>query len=102
MALRFNRRIRIVPGLTLNVGKRGVSASVGTTGAKVTIGPTGVRRTIGLPGTGLSDTELVRPQATDGPPASAPQTDNIPIWLVVVIVVLVVAFLTVRFMLTGK
>jgi hypothetical protein len=56
--LRFNRRMRIFPGLRLNFGKRGVSASVGVRGAHVTLGRRGVRTTVGVPGTGLSYTSL--------------------------------------------
>ena len=56
--LRFNRRVRLFPGLRLNFGKRGVSASVGVRGARVTLGRRGVRTTVGLPGTGLSYTSL--------------------------------------------
>ena len=61
MGFRFRRRIRVFPGLTLNLGKQGVSASVGVRGAHVTVGPTGTRTTVGLPGTGLSYTRLEKP-----------------------------------------
>jgi len=57
MAFRFFRRIRLAPGLTLNLTKRGGSLSVGPRGAKLTAGTSGVRRTVGLPGTGLWYTE---------------------------------------------
>ena len=60
MGFRFRRSIRIMPGVRLNVGKRGVSTSIGVRGAHVTIGKTGVRRTVGIPGTGLSWTSLRR------------------------------------------
>lgn len=53
MAFRFFRRIRIAPGLTVNLSKSGASLSVGPRGAKYTIGPRGSRATLGLPGTGL-------------------------------------------------
>ncbi len=52
MGFRFQRRIKIMPGVTLNVGKRGVSTSFGRRGAHVTIGQNGVRTTVGIPGTG--------------------------------------------------
>jgi hypothetical protein len=58
MGLRFNRRVRLIPGLTLNFSKRGISTSIGVRGAKVTLGHGEVRRTIGLPGTGLSHTTI--------------------------------------------
>jgi len=57
MAFRFFRRIRLAPGLSLNLTKRGGSLSLGPRGAKLTAGTSGVRRTVGLPGTGLWYTE---------------------------------------------
>lgn len=59
MAFRFFRRIKLAPGLTLNLSKRGGSLSFGPQGAKMTVGTSGVRRTVGLPGTGLWYTEKV-------------------------------------------
>lgn len=56
MPLRFRRSIRILPGLRLNLGKRGVSTSFGIRGMHVTLGHGKVRETVGLPGTGLSYT----------------------------------------------
>jgi tetratricopeptide (TPR) repeat protein len=53
MPFRFFRRLRIAPGLTLNLSKTGVSVSAGPRGAKFTVGTRGNRSTIGLPGTGL-------------------------------------------------
>lgn len=57
MALRFFRRIRLAPGLSLNLSKRGGSLSFGPPGLKYTVGTSGTRRTVGLPGTGLYYTE---------------------------------------------
>lgn len=51
--LRFWRRIKVAPGLTLNLSKSGGSLSFGPRGAKYTVGPRGRRVTVGLPGTGL-------------------------------------------------
>src|SRR5690625_4557405 len=56
MSFRFFRRIRIAPGVTLNLSKGGASASFGPRGAKVTVGRTGIRRTVGIPGTGIYHT----------------------------------------------
>jgi uncharacterized protein DUF4236 len=56
MPFRFFRRIRIAPGVKLNVSKSGLSTSIGARGAHVTIGHGKVRTTVGLPGTGLSYT----------------------------------------------
>lgn len=60
MGFRFYRRVKIAPGFTLNLSKRGASVSVGARGAHVTVGSTGTRATAGLPGTGLFYTKAQR------------------------------------------
>ncbi|WP_052455737.1 DUF4236 domain-containing protein [Bhargavaea cecembensis] len=54
MGFRFQRRIKIAPGVLVNVGKRGASMSVGPRGASVTVGKRGTYANLGIPGTGLS------------------------------------------------
>ena len=54
MGFRFHRSIKLLPGIRLNFGKRGISTSIGVRGAHVTFGKTGTRTTVGLPGSGLS------------------------------------------------
>jgi hypothetical protein len=69
MGFRFSRRIKIIPGITLNVSKSGVSTSVGVKGAHVTLGgPRGTRTTVGIPGTGISYTETHKGQASQPAP----------------------------------
>lgn len=58
MGFRFQKRIKIVPGLTLNLSKKGVSTSIGVRGARVTFGHNQTRTTVGVPGTGLSHTSI--------------------------------------------
>jgi len=53
MSFRFWRRVRIAPGVTLNLSKTGGSLSFGVRGAHFTVGPHGKRVTAGIPGTGL-------------------------------------------------
>ena len=54
MGWRFQKRKKLLPGLTLNLGKRGAGFSAGPRGAKVNVGRRGTRATVSLPGTGLS------------------------------------------------
>jgi hypothetical protein len=54
MGWRFQRRKTVVPGIRLNVGRRGGSVSVGPRGARVTAGPRGLTATVSLIGTGLA------------------------------------------------
>jgi hypothetical protein len=51
---RFQRRRKLLPGVTLNVSKRGLGVSVGPRGARVSAGPRGVTATLSLLGTGLA------------------------------------------------
>lgn len=47
MGFRFSRRIKVLPGVSINLSKSGASVSVGPRGAKVTVGPRGVTQTVG-------------------------------------------------------
>lgn len=54
MGFRFQRRLRIAPGLRLNVSKSGLGLSFGPRGRSLSIGPRGLYSNVGLPGTGIS------------------------------------------------
>jgi AAA+ superfamily predicted ATPase len=53
MAWNYRKRIKIAPGVNLNLSKGGVSTSVGPRGAKVSLGKNGVYLNTSIPGTGL-------------------------------------------------
>jgi Protein of unknown function (DUF4236) len=61
---RFQKRVSIIPGVHVNVSKRGMSLSLGGPGASWNIGPRGQRTTLGLPVTGLSYIETTPRPAT--------------------------------------
>ena len=54
MAWRFQRRKKLLPGVSLNVGKRGGSVSLGRPGSRVSVGRRGTTATFSLLGTGLA------------------------------------------------
>ena len=54
MSFRFQKRIKMLPGLRLNVSKTGISWTLGTRGASVTARDGKLTGNVGLPGTGLS------------------------------------------------
>jgi hypothetical protein len=54
MGWRFQRRKKILPGVSLNLSKRGAGLSFGRRGARVSVGRRGVAATASLVGTGLS------------------------------------------------
>src|SRR5262249_51522035 len=56
MALRFRKRIKIFPGVHINIGSRGISGmSIGRRGASVSVNRSGTYLNTGMPGTGLSN-----------------------------------------------
>ncbi|WP_187807257.1 DUF4236 domain-containing protein [Aquipseudomonas alcaligenes] len=55
MALKFRKRIKIAPGIKLNITSKGVSSvSLGGKGGTVNLGKSGVTTTASIPGTGIS------------------------------------------------
>ena len=54
MGWRFQRRRKVLPGVTLSMGKRGGSVSIGHRGTRTTIGRRGLTATAALAGTGLA------------------------------------------------
>ncbi len=75
MSLRFRRRIKIFPGVHLNISRSGISTSVGMRGASLTLGKRGTYVNTGIPGTGISwRSKLAQPPASSSldEPAPAP------------------------------
>lgn len=116
MSFRFFRRIRIAPGIRLNLSGSGISASVGRRGAWYTIGANGRRQvTLGIPGTGLRFSERTpvesKSQAAAAPEPTPPQAPK-PVaitpeekgavkaptarWLLVLLVLAIVGFIVVH------
>lgn len=55
MGFRLRKSIKLLPGVKLNLSKKGVSSvSIGKRGATVNINKKGVQTTVGIPGTGIS------------------------------------------------
>lgn len=59
MAWKFRRRIRILPGFSINLSKTGMSATIGIRGASVNIGERGAYLNTGIPGTGIYDRQKI-------------------------------------------
>jgi hypothetical protein len=90
LGLRFQRRIRIFPGLRANFSKNGMSISVGRKGAWWTVGPNGQRVTVGLGLPGLYWTEKLPP----APPPSSPSSARNRVALVIGVIMLALAIAT--------
>ncbi|AUZ06363.2 hypothetical protein ADP71_31850 [Vitreoscilla sp. C1] len=55
MGWRFRKSIKILPGVRVNIGKKGISSvSVGRRGASINVGKRGTHANVGIPGSGLS------------------------------------------------
>jgi hypothetical protein len=83
MAVRFNKRIKIAPGIKLNLSRSGVSTTIGGKGASVNIGKKGTHLNAGIPGTGLSTRTKIR----DAREASAPPKKSSTALIVIVLLV---------------
>lgn len=69
MGFRFRQRLKVIPGVYLNVSSRGMSVSMGGPGATVNVSRHGTRLTVGVPGTGISyQTRLPGKQQSRVPP----------------------------------
>src|ERR1700693_2017061 len=66
MTWRFRKSFKVLPGVRLNLTKRGLSATVGAAPFSVNFGPRGVYSNVSIPGTGLWDRERL-----DTPPSHA-------------------------------
>lgn|SRR5262245_13518451 len=100
MGLRFYRRVRLFPGVSVNLSRSGPSLSVGVRGAHVTVGRRGVTRTVGIPGTGIFYTSRTGTQTgmhTASPPADVRPASAGPLvavaFIVLVAVLALAAFL---------
>ncbi|MES2207972.1 MAG: DUF4236 domain-containing protein [Pseudomonadota bacterium] len=60
MGLRFQKRIPIFKGVTLNISKTGLSITLGQQGATINLGRKGATSNVGLPGSGLSWRESLK------------------------------------------
>lgn len=84
---RLHERIRILPGVHVNVSKRGLSLSLGEAGATLNLSKRGTRTTIGLPGTGLSYIEN-EPWRNSSPAPSPVKHHHWVLWLFLVLAAL--------------
>ena len=76
MGLRFRRKIKILPGLYVNVSKSGLSFSAGVRGASVTFGGKGgTYINAGIPGSGI----YTRQKINDGFNSRTEDTEEIEI-----------------------
>ena len=59
MSWSFRKRVKIIPGIHLNVSKSGISTTIGVRGANINIGKKGTYLNTGIPGTGISHRQKI-------------------------------------------
>ena len=59
MTWSYRKRVRIAPGVHLNLSRRGVSTTIGVRGASVNFGKKGTYVNIGIPGTGFYNRQKI-------------------------------------------
>ncbi|OOF63846.1 DUF4236 domain-containing protein [Rodentibacter sp. Ppn85] len=66
MAFKFRKRIKVLPGVTVNLSKSGISTTLGIKGASVNVGKNGAYLNTGIPGTGIySRTRILSPNQSE-------------------------------------
>lgn len=90
MGFRFQKRIRIFKGLTLNLSKGGTSWTLGGRGASINLKDSKVTGNVGIPGTGMSYRERLDDISSAG--SGKGGGAGWVVWLVIVIVLLGVLF----------
>lgn len=85
MPFRFQKRVRIAKGVTLNIGKKSASVRIGGKNAGITTGTAGTRVSASVPGTGLGISSKLGTNSADSAasPIAAPITPSrrIPRWV---------------------
>ena len=69
MAWSYRKRIKIAPGISINLSKSGISTSIGPKGAKVTVGPKGTYLHTGIPGTGIYSRQKIGSSSSSSKPS---------------------------------
>lgn len=78
MGFRFQRRLKLFPGVRLNFSRGGISTTIGVRGASVTLGGRGTYVNLGIPGTGLSYRQRITPSADGWPKSPIRPPDDSP------------------------
>jgi len=87
MRFRFQKRIRIFKGLTLNLSKSGPCWAVALPGSSVNIRNDKVTGNVGIPGTGMSYRQSLDHQGAPAAPGTRRGGPRVLFWLVLVAVV---------------
>ena len=77
MGFKFRKRIKIAPGININLSKSGISTSIGKPEATINIGKKGVKATVGVPGSGFSYSQNLSKNSSQGQVSSPKNTGSL-------------------------
>lgn len=77
MAWQYRKRVKVAPGVYMNITKNGISTSVGVRGASMTFGKNGTYLNTGIPGTGFYKRQRIGGPATPRVSYSHPSTPTV-------------------------
>ncbi|MGM9818436.1 MAG: DUF4236 domain-containing protein [Paludibacteraceae bacterium] len=99
MAWNFRKRVKVAPGVYVNIGKHGTSTSIGSRGAKVTFGKNGTYFSTGIPGTGLYNRQKIGGKQSDNLERnniiSTSYIRGFILWLLIFIICAMIVLLTI-------
>lgn len=87
MGFKFRKRIKIAPGIHINVGKTGISTSIGKRGSTINIGKNGTKATFGIPRTGLSYSTKLSGKKNKKPATTAQKIGAAIMYLIIFFVI---------------
>jgi hypothetical protein len=82
MSWRFRKSFKVLPGIKLNVTRRGLSATLGAVPFSINVGPRGTYANVSIPGTGIWDRQRIGGPSTQPPnvdPHSTEPPDLLPV-----------------------
>jgi len=72
----FRRRIKIIPGVRLNLSRSGISTSIGIRGVNLTLGKNGTYLNTGIPGTGIYKRQKISSNPKESNPEIFPNNQE--------------------------
>lgn len=77
MAWQYRKRVKVAPGVYMNITKNGISTSIGVRGSSVTFGKKGTYLNTGIPGTGFYNRQKIGTPSTPKTNYTQPSTPKI-------------------------
>ncbi|QHS62894.1 DUF4236 domain-containing protein [Chitinophaga agri] len=77
MAWSYRKRIKIIPGVHLNISRKGISTTIGVKGASLNIGPGGTYLNTSIPALGIRNRQRLSPAGAAPPVYDTPEVTTL-------------------------